>query len=84
MSDKVMQDIEIRKALKGLDQLGRVRLVGCLADLQPIMKRMSEEDSELVRKGLNNLEPEEQAIALRIWLSDFLERNRFSDIISLK
>lgn len=82
--EQVKRDSEIKENLKKLDSFGRVRLVACLADLQVVLKRMEEQDIDAIRENLNKLTSEEQMLAFQIWLNNFLERNRFGDIIKME
>lgn len=82
--EQVKKDAEIKASIKELDSFGRIRLVGCLADLQPVMQRIGQKDCEIIREEMGKLTLEEQVIALQIWLNNFLERNRFGEIIRME
>ena len=45
---------------------------------------LSEEDLQLIQETVDGLTKEKKAMAFQIWISGFLNRNRYADLVHLK
>lgn len=80
----IKKDEEISAKLRKLERPQRASLLGHLADLKPIMAKLTKEEQATLQYSLEKMQREEERLIFEIFESDYLQSHRFADIIGME
>lgn len=85
MSEQLKNDAEISEQLKKMERTQRFSFIGYLADLKPIMGKLTQKEQDTLKVILmSKMTSTESKLAFEIFESGYLERKRFADMVNME